>query len=47
MYVCRESEYKEVTLVGMVNSFQLNGMEILGFPSAEPPAPFRGTGPAV
>ena len=37
----------KVMRVGMVNSFQLNGMENQGFPSAKSPAPFRGTGPAV
>ena len=36
-----------VTQVGMVNLFQLNGMETQGFPSAKPPALFRSTGPAV
>ena len=38
---------RKVTQVGMVNSFQFNGMETQGFPSANSPAPFRGTGPAV
>ena len=38
---------RKVTLIGIVNSFQLNGMETLGFPSAEPPTPLCGTGPAV
>ena len=33
--------------VEMVNSFQLNGMEIQVFPSANSPAPFHGTGPVV
>ena len=37
----------KVKRVGMVNSFQLNGMETQGFPSAKSPAPFRDTGPAV
>ena len=36
-----------VMRVGMVNPFQLNGMETQGFPSAKPPALFRGIGPAV
>ena len=36
-----------VTRVGMVNPFRLNGLETQGFPSAKPPALFRGTGPAV
>ena len=35
------------TRVGMVNSFQFNGMETQGFPSTGSPAPFHGTGPAV
>ena len=38
---------RKVMQVGMVNSFQLNGMETQGFPSAKSPAPFRRTGPAV
>ena len=37
----------KVTRVGMVNLFQFNGMETQGFPSANSPALFRGTGPAV
>ena len=37
----------KVTQVRMVNSFQLNGMETQGFPSAKSPASFRDTGPAV
>ena len=36
-----------VTQVGMVNPFQLNGMETQGFPSAKPPALFHGIGPTV
>ena len=36
-----------VTRVGMVNPFQINGMETRAFPSAKLPALFRGTGPAV
>ena len=38
---------RKVMRVGMVNSFQLNGMETQSFPSAKSPAPFRGTGPEV
>ena len=40
---------RKVMRVGMVNPFQLNSMEIQGFPSAKPPKLFRarGTGPAV
>ena len=38
---------REVTRVGKVKSFQLNGMETQGFPSAKPHAPFRGIGPAL
>ena len=33
--------------VGMVNPFQLKGMNIQGFPSAKSAAAFRGTGPSV
>ena len=47
MYICGESEHKEGYASRMVNSFQFNGMETQGFPSANSPAPFRGTGPAV
>ena len=35
---------RKVTQVGMVNPFQLNGMEIQGFPSAKSPTPLHGTG---
>ena len=38
---------RKVMLVGIVNSFQLNGMETQGFPLPEQPTPLRGTGPAV
>ena len=38
---------RKITQVGVVNSFQLNGMETQGFPSAKSPVPFCGTGPAV
>ena len=31
----------------VIHSFQFNGMETQGFPSANSPAPFRYTGPAV
>ena len=36
-----------VMRVGMVNPFRLNGLETQGFPSAKPPALFRGMEPAV
>ena len=38
---------RKVMRVRMVNSFQFNGMETQGFPSANSPASFHGTGPAV
>ena len=38
---------RKVMRVGMVNSFQLNGMKTQGFPSAKSSAPFCSTGPAV
>ena len=38
---------RKVTRVGMVNSFQFNGMEIQGIPSANSPVPFHGTGLAI
>ena len=38
---------RKVMRVWMVNSFQFNGMETQGFPSANSPASFRGTRPAV
>ena len=36
-----------VTGVGMVNLFQLNGMETQDFPSAKLPALLCGTGPTI